>query len=114
MTRDRLDYLATERGALTASASDVRELARYALRLTEHIDAELERHNEAIRRGLARAKAKGKHIGRPVRVLDLDAALPLLAEGRGLKDIARLLGVPRSTLRRRLMEHGAWPVEAHR
>lgn len=37
--------------------------------------------------------------------------LALLNEGRGLKDVARILKVPRATLRRRLDEAGRWPVE---
>jgi transposase-like protein len=43
--------------------------------------------------------------------VDLRPALALLNEGRGLKDVARILKVPRATLRRRLDEAGRWPVE---
>ena len=43
--------------------------------------------------------------------VDLRPATALLKEGRGLKDVARILKVARATLRRRLVEAGLWPVE---
>ena len=59
--------------------------------------------------GVRRAQAQGKHCGRPVVEMDLRPALALLREGRGIKQVARMLGVSRSTLRRRLEEAGEWP-----
>jgi len=59
--------------------------------------------------GVRRAQAAGKHRGRPRKDIDLRPALALLNEGRGLKDVARILKVPRATLRRRLDEAGRWP-----
>ena len=56
--------------------------------------------------GVARARAKGKHIGRPVVEVDLRAAVAMLNEGYGLKAIAKATGISRSTLRRRLTEAG--------
>ena len=58
--------------------------------------------------GVRRAQAAGKHCGRPKREIDLRPAVALLREGRGLKGVARILKVPRATLRRRLGEAGAW------
>ena len=55
------------------------------------------------------AQAAGKHCGRPRRELDLRPAQALLREGRDLKEIARILQISRSTLRRRLTEAGCWP-----
>ena len=66
---------------------------------------------ERVVAGVRRAQAAGKHCGRPRKDLDLRPALALLGEGRGLKDVARILKVPRATLRRRLDEAGRWPVE---
>ena len=65
---------------------------------------------ERVVAGVRRAQASGKHCGRPRRELDLRPALALLNEGRGLKDVARILNVPRATLRRRLDEAGRWPA----
>lgn len=65
---------------------------------------------ERVVGGVRRAQAAGKHCGRPRKEVDLRPALALLNEGRGLKDVARILKVPRATLRRRLDEAGRWPV----
>lgn len=65
---------------------------------------------ERVVAGIRRAQAAGKHCGRPRKEIDLRPAVALLREGRGLKDVARILKVPRATLRRRLEEAGQWPV----
>lgn len=65
---------------------------------------------ERVIAGIRRAQAAGKHCGRPRKEIDLRPAVALLREGRGLKDVARILKVPRATLRRRLEEAGQWPV----
>lgn len=76
--------------------------------------AELERAliQERVVAGVRRAQAAGKHCGRPKHDMDLRPALALLKEGRGLKDVARILKVPRATLRRRLKEAGQWSTGA--
>lgn len=73
--------------------------------------AEFERDlvQERVRAGVRRAQAAGKHCGRRRTELDLRPALALLREGRDLKEIARILKVSRTTLRRRLTEAGCWP-----
>ncbi len=59
---------------------------------------------ERVRSGMARAQAKGtrsgKPIGRPRRVVDLEAVARLRAEGRTWRAIAQALKVPRKTLER--------------
>lgn len=65
---------------------------------------------ERVVAGVRRAQAAGKHCGRPRKDLDIRPAVALLKEGRGLKDVARIMKVPRATLRRRLEEAGQWPV----
>lgn len=64
---------------------------------------------ERVIAGVRRAQAKGKHCGRPRVELDIRPALALMREGRGIKQVARMLGVSRSTLRRRLEDAGQWP-----
>jgi putative DNA-invertase from lambdoid prophage Rac len=68
---------------------------------------ELERKmiSERTKAGLAKARAQGKRIGRPRREVDLKRVEELKAKGLSLRDIARLLGVSYTTLRRRLREH---------
>ncbi len=74
--------------------------------------AEFERGliQERVVAGVRRAQAASQHCGRPSKELDLRPAVALLREGRGLKDVARILKVPRATLRRRLAEVGQWPL----
>ena len=64
---------------------------------------------ERVTAGVRRAQAKGIHCGRPRVELDVRPALALLQQGHGLKKIAGMLGVNRSTLRERLKETGHWP-----
>ena len=73
--------------------------------------AEFERAmiRERVVAGVRRAQAAGKHCGRPVVDIDLRPALALLDKGHGLKKIASMLGLSRSTLRARLREAGHWP-----
>lgn len=67
--------------------------------------AELEREIliERVRAGMARARAEGKQIGRPVRVLDLAEVQRLRERGFSIRAIARRVGAPRSTVAKRLM-----------
>ena len=66
--------------------------------------AELERSIliERVRAGMARARAEGKRIGRPERRVDLELLARLRAEGRSVRQIARDLAVPSSTVAKRL------------
>lgn len=66
--------------------------------------AELEREIliERVRAGMARARAEGKRIGRPVRWVDTAELERLRAEGLSIRVIARRIGVPRSTVAKRL------------
>ena len=85
---------------------------RFSLQILGAV-AELERSliQERVKAGVARAQAAGKHCGRPTVELDLRPALSMMREGHGLKATAGALGVSRSTLRRRLLEAGCWPLE---
>ena len=65
---------------------------------------------ERTRAGMQRAKAAGKHIGRPVVELDLRPSVAMLGDGYSLRQAAAALGVSRATLRRRLQEAGQWPI----
>lgn len=59
---------------------------------------------ERVRAGVAHAQAKGTHCGRPRHELDLRAAQLLVGQGQAVRQVASMLGVPRSTLQRRLAE----------
>jgi len=66
--------------------------------------AELEREIliERVRAGMARARAEGKRIGRPERRLDLEELRRLQGERLSIRQIARRMGIPRSTVAKRL------------
>jgi DNA invertase Pin-like site-specific DNA recombinase len=66
--------------------------------------AELERSIliERVRAGMARARADGKRIGRPVRQVDLEQLRQLRAEGLSVRQIARRMETPTSTIAKRL------------
>jgi DNA invertase Pin-like site-specific DNA recombinase len=68
--------------------------------------SELERDliRERVIAGVRRAQAMGKHCGRPRREIDLRAAKVLLAQNHSVRQVADMLGLPRSTLQRRLRE----------
>ncbi len=65
---------------------------------------------ERVIAGVRRAQAQGKHCGRPKVELEIRPAVAMLQQGRGLREVASILGVSRTTLRRRLKEAGEWPV----
>lgn len=77
--------------------------------------AEFERDlvRERVIAGVRRAQAKGIHCGRPKILVDaatLKAANTLLSDGWSFKQVARAMGVHRSTLRRRMEEGGNMPT----
>jgi DNA invertase Pin-like site-specific DNA recombinase len=59
------------------------------------------RMSERIRAGLQRARAKGKHIGRPSADVDMIAVSARRASGESLRSIARGLGVSPALLVKR-------------
>jgi DNA invertase Pin-like site-specific DNA recombinase len=124
----RFDRFARDTRHLLTAMEEFRALGVAFVSLREQIDTstpmgkamftiisaigELERDliRERVVAGVQRAKANGKHCGRPKVAMDLRPAIALLREGRGLKDVAAILKVSRATLRRRLQEESAWPV----
>ena len=61
---------------------------------------------ERTKAGLERARLQGKRIGRPRKWVDRRKVEYYLRKGLHLTDIARLMGVSYSTLRRRIREWG--------
>ena len=60
--------------------------------------------SERVKAGVQRARRQGKQFGRPRKELDLRAAGLLMEQGHSVREVADLLGLPRTTLRRRLKE----------
>ncbi len=123
----RFDRFARDTRNLLVTLEEFRQLGVEFISLREQVDtstpmgkamftiisaiSELERDliRERVVAGVRRAQAAGKHCGRPRVEMDLRPATALLKEGRSLKETARILGVSRNTLRRRLREAGTWP-----
>lgn len=68
--------------------------------------AELERTliQERVQAGVDRARAEGKHCGRPRVLVDPRAVESMLVAGHPVSAIAAALGVSRRTVRRRILE----------
>lgn len=66
--------------------------------------AEFERAliQERVRAGIRNARAKGKALGRPRRIVDGNAIAKLKAQGMSTRKIARALGIGYGTVRSRL------------
>nr|MDQ3968792.1 helix-turn-helix domain-containing protein [Thermoproteota archaeon] len=54
--------------------------------------------------GMERAKAAGKGIGRPQKIIDKDKLINLLAENHSKIRIAKSLGISKATLYKKLRE----------
>jgi len=123
----RFDRFARSTQHLLAALEEFRQMGVQFVSLRESVDTstatgkmvftflaavgEFERAliRERVQAGVDRAKANGKHCGRPTVEMDLRPAQALLEQGRGLKQVAQILAVSRSSLRRRLEEAGEWP-----
>jgi DNA invertase Pin-like site-specific DNA recombinase len=73
------------------------------------------KHGDKVRAGMARARAQGKHIGRPRKddgVLG-DALAGFVTGKLSQYEAAKLAGLPRSTFRRRMIELNAFPSDAN-
>ena len=57
---------------------------------------------ERVRAGMAHARSLGKHIGRPRAKVDVEAVRNLRSQGKSLRSIGMVLGVPISRVRRAL------------
>jgi DNA invertase Pin-like site-specific DNA recombinase len=68
--------------------------------------AEFERSliRERVCSGLKNARAQGKQLGRPRRIVDCDRIVRMKAKGKSLRNIADELGVGYGTLRSRLRQ----------
>jgi len=91
----------------TTVSSDGQTRARPALAVATTIVsavAQLERDliRERVSAGIRNARACGKHLGRPRRVINHDDALRLRSERASLRQIAAKLGVGYGTVRLRL------------
>jgi DNA invertase Pin-like site-specific DNA recombinase len=57
---------------------------------------------ERVKAGVSRARSQGKTLGRPRRDVDLDLAKMLREQGHGIRRVAKMMGVAKSTLLRHM------------
>jgi DNA invertase Pin-like site-specific DNA recombinase len=89
--RDNLD-LSTPSGRLMFQV--IGAMAEFELSLTK----------ERVKCGLVNARANGKQLGRPRRVVDRDRILAMKSEGTSLREIANAMGIGYGTVRKRLRQ----------
>jgi DNA invertase Pin-like site-specific DNA recombinase len=65
---------------------------------------------ERVRPGIAHARAMGKHIGRPRAPIDVRQVGVLRRQGQSLRQIARIVDVPVSRVRRALLSGREQPA----
>lgn len=104
----------SEHGVAFASATEPIDTSSPAGRMVVAVlgaAAELERSllRERTKAGLASARRRGKKLGRPRVAVDIYKAEALVRAGQSLRQIAKQLGVGRTTIARALAANGGWP-----
>lgn len=65
---------------------------------------ERQRIRERVKAGLKIARERGKKLGRPSRSIDHPKARKLISQGHSVRQVAQILGVPKSTVGRLLSQ----------
>ena len=89
-------FVATTQGIDTDQSNPASTLLMHLLAAIAAFERELIK--ERTRSGIANARAKGKTLGRPQRIYDRGRAQEMRAAGASFGMIARILGVPKSTI----------------
>lgn len=90
-------FVAPSQGIDTDRRSPAGKLLMHILAAIAEFERELIR--ERVSAGIAEAKRRGKHCGRPLRVFARERALELRRKGMSWRAIERALGVPQATIR---------------
>ena len=101
MIANKMHFIARADGINTTTPMWGRVVARVLAPLAAVIQ------RERTQMGKENIRAKGVRFGRPRRIVDIELARMLQAEGRGLREIARLMNVGQGTLARALQGAGA-------
>jgi putative DNA-invertase from lambdoid prophage Rac len=108
-------FVAPSQGIDTDRRSPAGKLLMHILAAIAEFERELIR--ERVRAGIAEAKRRGKHCGRPLKIFRRDEAVRMRERGMSWRAIARALGVPQATVRlavRRALEGCAESVSGSR
>lgn len=90
-------FIAVTQGIDTDSRSPTGKLLMHILAAIAEFERDLIR--ERTRAGVAEAKRRGKHCGRPRKIFRRDEAAAMRAAGVSWRKIAAALGVPQATVR---------------
>lgn len=93
-----IDFISMNEGIDTSTAAGRMVFSVIGAMAAYEADAIRER----TRAGVAAARRRGKHIGRPERRFDLDEAVQLRSEGLSIREIATRMKVGRSIVHRAL------------
>lgn len=90
-------FIAVTQGIDTDGKSPTGKLLMHILAAIAEFERDLIR--ERVRAGVAEARRRGKHCGRPKKVFRRDEAAEMRARGLSWRKIEAALGVPQATLR---------------
>lgn len=90
-------FVAVTQGIDTDKASPAGRMLMHILAAVAEFERDLIR--ERVKAGVAVAKKRGKHCGRPKKVFRRDEAQRLRKQGMSWRAIAKAIGVPQSTIR---------------
>jgi DNA invertase Pin-like site-specific DNA recombinase len=97
LDRAGVRFIAVTQGIDTDQGSPAGKLLMHILAAIAEFERDLIR--ERVKAGVAEAKRKGKHCGRPKRVFRRDEAVRMRAKGMSWRAIEKALGVPQATIR---------------
>ena len=90
-------FIAVSQGIDTDQGNPIAKFVTHIMAALAEMERELIR--ERVKSGIANARAKGKQIGRPKRVLRRDKMLEMRAAGASWRAIAKEMNVAHSTVR---------------
>lgn len=90
-------FVAVTQGIDTDSKSPTGKLLMHILAAIAEFERDL--IQERVKAGVAEAKRRGKHCGRPKKVFRRDEAAEMRTSGMSWRKIAAVLGVPQATIR---------------
>ena len=90
-------FIAVSQGIDTDQGNPISKFVTHIMAALAEMERELIR--ERVKSGIANARAKGKHVGRPKRILRRDKMLEMRATGMSWRAIANEMNVAHSTVR---------------
>jgi len=90
-------FIAVSQGIDTDQGNPIARFVTHIMAALTEMERELIR--ERVKSGIANARAKGKHVGRPKRILRRDKVLEMRTAGMSWRAIRKQMGAAHSTVR---------------